>query len=432
MKKWLLALLTALLLVGCAAQKQEEVSDQCTFYYPTAQITYGSEQGVIGFERRKLSGTEDVGQILSLYFEGPTEPSLTSPFPMGTRLESWRLQDGVLTLNVSVELSELSGLKRTIACSCISKTCLQWEQVRSVCIYSDRMNLSVLPEGQNITSQDVLLTDDSTQRENKTYTLFYLAQNGRYLIGEEGSFRGSDAEICRDMVARLLLAPENSTLFSAIPEGSRLLDVRIEDGLCTLDFSSEFENGSSWDAQAQRMTLLSLVNTLTQLESIDSVAFCEEGTPLYTYRFQDLSSPWVADSTAIGPVRTSLGEMDTDLYIPVGSQGLLAPVPVRVSASLETNEPRRVLEALLGYRGCNGYESAIAPNVSLLSLTVEERVAMVELSSAFLESEDPEAALRSVTATLCALKGVGAVTIVVEGAEEPLAINLSPDENWCY
>lgn len=438
MKKWIPLLLAVLLLAGCALSQEEKPAETVNFYYPASAIAYGSEGSVIGVEARDAEALEgNLDQILELYFQGPADESLTSPFPKGTALRQWSIQWDTMVLTVSPELAELTGLKLSLACSCLTKTCLELAEVTSVRIFSGGKNLSVFPEKQDFSQENVILFDNSTQRATKTYTVYYVSQDGRYLIGEEASFSGTDLEICRQMVERLLEQSTNSLLKMAIPGGTSLLNVTLEDGRCILDFSPEFENGASWDPQEQRMTLLSIVNTLTQLPVVDSVSFCEEGAPLYSYRFQDISTAWVADVGAIGPVRTTLGELDADLYVPVGSQGLLAPVPVRVTASLETVDARRILETLLDYAGCNGYESAIAANVEMLALRVEYGIAQVDLSAQFLESADLTWAVRSVVTTLCALDGIDAVSITVAGAVPEgdygdLFTVLEADAEWCY
>jgi spore germination protein GerM len=66
--------------------------------------------------------------------------------------------------------------------------------------------------------------------------------------------------------------PEISTL---IPEGVDVLGLDIEDGLATIDLSSEFEGSDASAATAQR--LAQVVFTLTRFDTVDRVEFHQDG-----------------------------------------------------------------------------------------------------------------------------------------------------------
>lgn len=67
-------------------------------------------------------------------------------------------------------------------------------------------------------------------------------------------------------------------LSSAIPDGTRLLGVTVDDGVATVDLSSEFESPSGTYGEAARIE--QVVFTLTRFDDIDSVRFSIEGAPV--------------------------------------------------------------------------------------------------------------------------------------------------------
>lgn len=67
-------------------------------------------------------------------------------------------------------------------------------------------------------------------------------------------------------------------LFTAVPAGTELLGIEIEDGTATVDLSSDFEQGSG--SSAEFLRLAQVVYTLTQFETIDRVSFQLEGEPV--------------------------------------------------------------------------------------------------------------------------------------------------------
>ncbi len=70
-------------------------------------------------------------------------------------------------------------------------------------------------------------------------------------------------------------------MFTAIPDGTRLLGVTITDGIATVDLSREFESGGgSYSVQAR---LAQVVYTLTQFPTVDGVLFEIAGKPVTTF-----------------------------------------------------------------------------------------------------------------------------------------------------
>ena len=70
-------------------------------------------------------------------------------------------------------------------------------------------------------------------------------------------------------------------VFSAIPEGTELLDLSIADGVATVDLSGEFESGGGSASMFAR--LAQVVYTLTQFPTVDGVEFRLDGEPVDTF-----------------------------------------------------------------------------------------------------------------------------------------------------
>jgi hypothetical protein len=70
-------------------------------------------------------------------------------------------------------------------------------------------------------------------------------------------------------------------LTTAIPAGTRLLDVGVADRVATVDLSGEYDDGGGTLSMSLR--LAQVVYTLTQFESIDSVLFRLDGVPVEAF-----------------------------------------------------------------------------------------------------------------------------------------------------
>jgi germination protein M len=70
-------------------------------------------------------------------------------------------------------------------------------------------------------------------------------------------------------------------MYSAIPEGTRLLGLSIDNGVATVDLSREFESGGGSASVLGR--LAQVVYTLTQFPTVDAVSFELDGEPVTVF-----------------------------------------------------------------------------------------------------------------------------------------------------
>lgn len=420
MKKRLIALFLLIALCACwgcqEKPAQETMVSPARFYYKPLDGQYGSTQGATDFEYRETAGHEgDYDWIFSLYFAGPQSPELAAPFQKSTELVSAEFSGTQLRLVVSENLADLSGVDLTMACACITLTGLALPGVETVSIRAQGHALDGKREivmGQD----DLLLEDLGASLVSASYTLYFSDTDNRYLIGETIQVDLEQENLPAYLVGRLLSGPSESGLAETMPLGTSLIGLEITDGICHVDLSSEFLEHAPRTALAQRMTILSLTNTLTQLEEINSVVLYADSELLTQYGDMNLSQPLTYEERAIGPVRTALSETDADLHLFIGNGQALFRLPVRVRQTASQATTELVLQALLSYTDQNGYHTAIPAGTTLLSVHQEDGMCTVDLSQEFLSaSEELTLAVRSVLATALAAGECSLVRITVNG-----------------
>lgn len=436
-----IALLLCLSLVsafgGCGEPSGTQVQSPGNFYYYRPEPAYGSENAVIAPEVHDLAGMRgDMDAILAAYLSGPVGRELESPFPRDTAVLAWTLTDDTFTIQFSGEFALLSGIDLTIACACVTQTILELTPASQVVITAG----GELLDGETaITmSRDSLnLFDDSVDRLQSVYTVYYTDSQRRYLIGQEVAVNlATRGDLETYLIEQLLTPPAGSDLYSPLPEGTKLLDIRVEDGLCSVSFSAEFETNTFSRSDYQRLTLMSVVNTLTQLNSIDRVEFCIEGNLLLSYGLLSIAEPLEWDERVIGPVRTAVNEFDATLFLANGTEQLLTPVPTRIRQASGISQPELILRTLLNYESGNGLKTGIPKDTRLNSMTIADGVCAVDLSAEFLQSgEQVPLALRTITATLCALEEIEAVRVTIDGGipQGDLAVwfgIMTPNSDW--
>lgn len=407
------------------------------FYYYRAETSYSGADGVIAPEQRELAGLQsDLGALLELYCLGPKSPDLENPLPHGAHAEDFTLEDGVLTLRFSPSLAGLSGIELTVAAGCLARTFLELTGADTMILTAG----GALLNGETsmiLTLSDLGLRDDSLDLLHETFTVYYADPNRRYLIAQEVCVNlAAQEDIPSYLLQQLLTAPAGSGLRSALPDSTRIQSVTVENGLCTVDLSAEFESRRFFTHTGKLLSLMSVVNTLTALDGIERVEFSVDGNLLIRYGPISISQPLVRDERFLGPVRTGLGELDATLCLAHGTEPGLISIPARIRQTSAYSQAELLLRTLLSDPGTNDLSTRIPAGTRVNRVCVEDGICYVDLSEAYLNApEDLLWSGRVIAASVCALEDVSGVQITVNGAvpgefDQTLFGILVPDEDW--
>ncbi len=414
-----LALLLAAALTACAASRSPE-NASVQLYYQQAETSYASPDGVLAAAYMALPEDVTYSEFLNLYFSQPVEPSLRSPFPKGLRCDWTYLEGGVLTVYLSEEYDALSGLDRSLAAACLTLTLTQFRSVHGVCLETEKSAASGA-EPALLREQDFVRQDLGAVNTETAVRLYFSDANGRYLVStERKNYFQDPAQIPSYVVQQLIDGPAEEGQLAVMPEGTVMRSLTLdEDGICTVDLSSEFYLNRPNTELLERMTVLALVNSLTELSQVQSVRILVEGQAVGLYRQMDLDRELVRDESAIAVVRAGRNETDATIYVR-GCDGVrLAAVPVCIRETAQQSLPEALLAALTGFRGVNGLENPVPEGTWVQQVEQESGVCRVDMSAQFLDCAGDETrelmAIRAVTATLASLDEVTFVKISVNG-----------------
>ena len=126
-----LCLTAALALSGCGPSGGD--SGVLLYFCTDAQTHHGP-----AIQSQPYTGPSGPGveELVNALLAGPTQDGLTSPFPQGLSLQSWDLEDGLLTSNFSEQYGGLADISLTLADYCLVLTLSQVEGVDTVQIQS--------------------------------------------------------------------------------------------------------------------------------------------------------------------------------------------------------------------------------------------------------------------------------------------------------
>ncbi len=422
----LLGLLLLLLAAAACGQTADQPDDDTLLlYYLQAddEAAYGADTGVLGFETWERSALpESYENFLNAYFSGPGEEGLRSPFPEGLRCLETSLDETVLTVILSRDFDELTGIARSLAAGCIVRTLAQFPEITGVCLETEGAETG--REAQVLSATDFVFLDLGAVNTETTVRLYFSDANGRYLVTtERQQYFESVDEIPAYVVDQLIAGPTEEGQIATMPEGTSLLGLELgEDGVCTVDLSSEFLYNRPATGLMERMTVLSLVNSLTELEPVKSVRILVEGETVGAYTCMDLDRELVRDASAIDMVREGLNEVDATMYVRGCSASVLAPVPTAIRTTDQLSAEETLLQQLTGFSAINGLTNPLPSGTVLLSAETRAGICRVDFSWALMScagnAAEERMAVQAITETLASLDGIRGVRITVNGSSD--------------
>ena len=288
MRKRILAclLVLALLCTACGqsdCRRGEEKSRYDLCFLST-------ESGELTWESTLLpEGRGEVDGLLTLLLAGPQTLGLSSPIPRGTVLRGWRLEDGLVTVDLSELYGGLSEVDLSQADGCIVMTLCQLESVDRVCITVEGRTRPF--RDKVYSSADFLLTSGAPPAGEVELTLWFLREEG--LDWEMRTVRlaaGDRAEVAA--LQALLEGPQNGELLPVCPEGTPLLSVERSGDCFTVDLGVQWLEGEE-DARRLR----AIAETLWAIGPEMGVTFRVEGLRLTSFAGLNLTEPLRMEET---------------------------------------------------------------------------------------------------------------------------------------
>lgn len=131
------------------------------------------------------------------------------------------------------------------------------------------------------------------ETEDESIILYYPDKNAISLVGDKRQASEAEAKDPEFVIKQLILGTQNPKLENVIPSSTAINSCQVSDGVCIVDVSRDFIEiqGSA----AQEMAIYSVVNTLCNLDGIDSVKFLVEGERYPLFGNYDFSSPFEPD-----------------------------------------------------------------------------------------------------------------------------------------
>ncbi|WNC16661.1 GerMN domain-containing protein [Brevibacillus brevis] len=233
-------------------------------------------------------------QVLSYMVKGgPVESMLPTGFsavlPQGTEVKGIVIKNGVATVDFSKEFKTYEQKDEKRILDAVSRALTEFTNVKTVQIWVNGTPLTEMPAGSTPITQldrghgvNLELADGAVPGNTSAVTVFFQGQldDTRTYFVPVTRLIPATSDIAKATVEELIKGPkEGSQLFSSLLRTTRVLDVKQEKDLLTVNLSNDilkYDEGK----EASPDALESLVLSLTESTGAPKVQLLVEGKPL--------------------------------------------------------------------------------------------------------------------------------------------------------
>ncbi len=303
--KFMTPLLLVLIAVAVAAVsfffigRSRQVTE-CSLYFLNPSGTS------LALENRRISYYDESDLLLSVIKELVKGPENNQNMRVISRHASINSVADDGEGNVIADFSEefLKGGKASVVLGvyAVAKTISSMDGINSVKVTINGEDF-VAEDGTVIgylTADDINLAIDTDTSETRTITLYFTDIATQKLATEQRTVKITDQQPLEQyIIAELIKGTENVNHRAVLSSDTTLISVNVTNNIGFVNFGRNFleKNGST--PQEREQTIFAIVNSMTELDSINRVQFLIEGKKTDTFGDIDISHPIGRNSNII-------------------------------------------------------------------------------------------------------------------------------------
>jgi germination protein M len=283
----LMAMLLSLL-VGCGKEKKD---NEYEVFYLNSDITTIVPGNV---EIDNDSGDEKIWGLLEALQTQPSDAGLRQTIPSDVKVFGIETSTYQITVDFSEEYHNMESIQEILTRAAIVKTLIQ---------NTDYLYVLFTINGEPLTTESggivgSMGTDSFVENPGQqinssqvaTLTLYFASEDGTALVPETRQVHySSNTSVDKLVMEQLIEGPKESSEQATIPTGTRLITLSTVDGVCYVNFDETFFNQNQ--EISEQVVLYSIVDSLTELSTIDRVQLSVNGDTTGKVRFTyDLST----------------------------------------------------------------------------------------------------------------------------------------------
>ena len=199
--------------------------------------------------------------------------------PSGTNIRRILVEDGNITVDFSEEFLTTDSSRNVLAVYAVVKTLYSTGHARLVQVTVEDRKITD-PSGSElgfISALDINLETEEYISEMRRVRLYFGAGDDK-LVREDRTVKMTDQQpIEQYIINELIKGPKADGTAPLLSKNTVLISVNVEGNNCFLNFKSGFLTDNDGSPEHERLVIYSIVNSLTELESIARVQFLMDG-----------------------------------------------------------------------------------------------------------------------------------------------------------
>ncbi|MDD6564033.1 MAG: GerMN domain-containing protein [Clostridiales bacterium] len=238
----------------------------------------------IASETRKLhykDETDLIRNALEKLRQGPSSSKLNGIMPKDTQISDVELLGGgFLTVNFSDGFLSEDPSRNVLNVYAVVKTLCTTVGVSSVQVLVDGQPVrdrDNKPLGY-ISASDINLETEEYSSEMMEVTLYFADSSGKKLKPEKRTIKITDQQpVEQYLINELINGTESKELKSILSKKTVLVSADVDENICYLNFKANFLDDNSGTTEHEKLVIYSIVNSLTELNTISKVQFYMDG-----------------------------------------------------------------------------------------------------------------------------------------------------------
>ena len=228
-----------------------------------------------------------IGELMGKINQNPEKTEWKTARPEGVEVRGHTLENKILTVYFNSAYQNAEPVKEILYRAAVVKTMVQIPDISGVqFMVNDQPLMDSSKTVVGVMRAETFLEDSGGQvskEQTATLVLYFTNKEGTELISTEQRVRYStNYSLEKAVVTQLLRGPSEDGLYPTLPSNTNLLGISVKDGVCYVDFDKTFLEDAL--NVAGYIPIYSLVNSLSELATVNRVQITINGSSDYTFR----------------------------------------------------------------------------------------------------------------------------------------------------
>lgn len=270
--------------MGCGKESNEESNYQ--IYYLNKESTK-----IISAPYDVSAKEEDakamIDELIVQMSSDTGNVELVKPIPAGVEVVRYTMEETLLTLYFNDAYSSMDKIEEALTRAAVVRTLMQVKGVECLSFYVGDIPLTDRKGNPVGIMTNESFIENPGEQINSIQTanlvLYFANKDGNALVQETKEVHySSNISMEKLVMENLLEGPTGKEAQYAIPEGTKLMNVSVVDGVCYVSLDNSFMN-QNYNIE-ESIVIYSIVNSLSEIATINKVQISVNGDTAGVYR----------------------------------------------------------------------------------------------------------------------------------------------------